>query len=132
MVKHPCQFTECGRSAYIMDTRIGKIVCDRHRFWLCEACGTEHRHDELSRYSDDEGYTLTCRRTGRILLMEFWPPVASWQDGTAFEDLCGRCWGKGRCQCVNDEIGEHERCLRCGGDKRCTRCDGSGLRPRRR
>ena len=125
-----CQFEDCHRSAFILDTRLGKAVCLDHRYWLCQGCGTEHNHADLNQVSDDDGYSLSCPRTSTILLAEVWGPVASWPEGTPLSDLCGQCWGKGRCQCLGAEIGGHERCLRCQGDRRCTFCGGTGLRAR--
>lgn len=122
-----CGAGDCLEAAFILDTRLGKVVCLEHRNWPCGGCGGGHNHRELQRYSDDDGYSLACPRTGKIVLLEFWGPVASWPEGTPLSALCGECWGKGRCQCIRAEIGEHEKCLLCEGDRRCSHCRGSGL-----
>jgi hypothetical protein len=124
-----CQFDVCGRSAFIMDTRMGKVVCLAHRYWQCDGCGAEHNHDELNRYSDDFEHWLSCPGTGKILMMGFWGPVASLPSGTTWGDRCCECMGLGRCQCIGAELGKHEKCLRCDGSERCTYCQGTGLRP---
>jgi hypothetical protein len=128
MVTHACQIDTCGQSAFILDTRLGKVVCLEHRYWPCEGCGGEHNHRELNRYSDDGLYSLSCPISHKIVLAESWRPVASLPSGTPVGDTCVECLGSGRCQCVGAELGSHEQCLRCDGSKRCTYCRGTGLK----